>query len=199
MSPLTKISEIWRPVGLAAVVAGLGAIATLGLGALSGMGGSELVHLGLLLIPAVLITALAAVVAGRLLVAASVRQRLGAIALVGTTVGVVSLVVLDRLMVVSDGNIGQLATLAVYSLAAGGATAFAISRSSAQAIERLAQTAEARRTAELARQLQGADPDGSSSADARSAEHLGAIHKASHEFRHFSPRSKLSAVRETEV
>ena len=159
MSPLTKISEIWRPVGLAAVVAGLGAIATLGLGALSGMGGSELVHLGLLLIPAVLITALAAVVAGRLLVAASVRQRLGAIALVGTTVGVVSLVVLDRLMVVSDGNIGQLATLAVYSLAAGGATAFAISRSSARAIERLAQTAEKLADGELSSRVGRLDAD----------------------------------------
>ena len=159
MSPLTKIREIWRPVGLAAVVAGVGAIATLGLGALSGMGASELVHLGLLLIPAVLITALTAVVAGRLLVAASVRQRLGAIALVGTTVGVVSLVVLDRLMVVSDGNIGQLATLAVYSLAAGGATAFAISRSSARAIERLAQTAEKLADGELSSRVGRLDAD----------------------------------------
>ena len=67
------------------------------------------------------------------------------------------------------------------------------------AVAGLAQTAAARRTAELARQLQGADPEGPGSADARSAEHLEAIHKASHEFRHFSPPSKLSAVRETEV
>ncbi len=141
MSALQGIRHAWRPLGVAVLVAGAGAAATLALGAMSGMGGSELAHLGLLLLPAVLVTAITAIVAARLLIAASVRQRLLAIALVGTTVGVVNLAVLGRLMVVSDGD-AQLAILAVYSLAAGGATAFAISRSSTHAIERLAETAE---------------------------------------------------------
>ena len=136
-----QLHGAWRPLSLAAVVAGFGAVATLGLGAITGMDGSELIHLGLLLLPAVAVTALAATVASRLLATASVRQRMLAVALVGTTVGVVSLASLSRLMVVGNDD-AALAIIGVYSLAAGGAAAFAVSRSSARAIERLADTAD---------------------------------------------------------
>ncbi len=156
---MRAIRGAWRPLGVTALVAGAGAVATLALGAISGMGGSELVHLGLLLVPAVLLTALIAMVAGRLLIAASVRQRLLAIALVGTTVGILNLAALDRLMVVSDGDLAQLATLAVYSLAAGGATAFVISASTAGAIERLAETAERLASGELDSRVGRLDAD----------------------------------------
>ena len=141
MRVLVHIREAGRPLSVAALVAGAGALATVALGAVIGMTGSELVHLALLLLPAVLAASATAMVAGRILAAASIRQRMLAVALVGTTVGIANLAVLSRLMVVGDGD-GELAVIALFSLAAGGASAFAISRSSARAIERLAATAE---------------------------------------------------------
>lgn len=130
-----------RPVGLAAGVALCGALLTLAIAALAAMPGEEIGHLALFLLPAVALTGLAAALAAPLLARSSLRGRMLAVALAGTLAGLANLVVLAKLMFVSEHDAAQVAVLFVYSLAAGAGVALATARTSASAVERLAATA----------------------------------------------------------
>lgn len=131
----------WRPIALVAGVALAGGLGTLAVGAAVGMKASELVHLAVLLLPAILATVLSTAIARRLLARASVRQRSLAVALVGIVVGIANLAALERLMFVSSHDATQIAVLLAYSLGAGVGAALVLARASAAAIDRLAATA----------------------------------------------------------
>jgi signal transduction histidine kinase len=131
----------WRSAALATLVALAGAVGTLVTGAVAGMGGSELASLGLLLLPAIGATAVAAGLARPLLARASFRQRLVAVAIVGVVVGLANLGVLAALMFVSRHDAVLMAALLTYSIGAGIGAALAVSRSDAAGVRRLAGTA----------------------------------------------------------
>jgi signal transduction histidine kinase len=132
----------WRPVALAAAVAAVGAAGTIAVGALMGMGGAELAHLALLLLPAAAVTVVAAVLAGPLLRRASFRARLVAVALVAAVASLANLGALAALMFVDPHDAALMGVLLAYSLGAGVAAALVTSRSQASAVGRLARAAE---------------------------------------------------------
>jgi signal transduction histidine kinase len=132
----------WRPVALATAVAAVGAAGTIAVGALMGMGGAELAHLALLLLPAAAVTVVAAVLAGPLLRRASFRARLVAVALVAAVASLANLGALAALMFVDPHDAALMGTLLAYSLGAGVAAALVTSRSQASAVHRLARAAE---------------------------------------------------------
>jgi signal transduction histidine kinase len=131
----------WRPVLLAATAALVGAAGTLLTGLAAGMGGSEILHLALLMLPAAAVTVVTAVVARPLLGRASLRQRLVAIAAVAVVVSLANLGTLAGLMFISPHDALLMGTLLVYSAGSGIGAALAVSRSSAEALDRLAGTA----------------------------------------------------------
>ena len=130
----------WRPVALAAAVAAVGAAGTIAVGALAGMRGAELTHLGLLLLPAAVVTVVAAVLAGPLLARSSFRGRLVTVALVAAAASLANLGVLAALMFVDMHDAALMGSLLVYSLGAGVAAALVVSRAQSSAVERLART-----------------------------------------------------------
>jgi signal transduction histidine kinase len=130
----------WRPVAMATAVAGVGATGTIAVGALAGMGGAELIHLGLLLLPAAVVTVVAAVLAGPLLTRASFRQRLVTVAMVAAVASLSNLGVLAALMFVDPHDAALMGSLLVYSLGAGVAAALVISRAQSSAVDRLSRT-----------------------------------------------------------
>jgi signal transduction histidine kinase len=131
----------WRPLALAAAAAVAGAAGTMLAGLAAGMGGADVVHLALLMLPAVAVTVVSAAVARPLLGRASFRQRLVAIGVIGVAVSLVNLGVLSAMMFVSPHDALLMGTLLVYSAGAGIGAALAVSRSSAVAVDRLAATA----------------------------------------------------------
>jgi signal transduction histidine kinase len=131
----------WRPLALAAAVAVTGAIGTMLAGLAAGMGGADIAHLALLMLPAAAVTVVSAAVARPLLARASFRQRLVAIGVIGIAVSLANLGVLSALMFVSPHDALLMGTLVVYSAGAGIGAALAVSRSSALAVDRLATTA----------------------------------------------------------
>jgi hypothetical protein len=136
----------WRTIALAAAVALAGAAGTLLAGALVGMDPGELAHLAALIAPALLTTVVAIALARVLLVNASMRQGMAAIAVVGAVAAITNLVVLARQMTVDDQDATTLAILFLYSAAAGIGAALALARSHSRAVDRLA--AGARRLGE---------------------------------------------------
>src|SRR3989442_15652 len=106
-----------------------GALAGLPLGLALGVKTSELRHLGLLLLIALLATIGASVAAGRLLAHASVRWRLVAIAALAVLVSLVNLGVLTMLMSVSHHDATLVTVLLGYSSGAGVAVALALAQS----------------------------------------------------------------------
>jgi signal transduction histidine kinase len=130
----------WRPFALAVAVAAVGAAGSIAVGASVGMGGAELTHLGLLLLPAAVVTVVAAVLAGPLLARASFRQRLVAVALVAAVASLANLGVLAALMFVDPHDAALMGSLLVYSLGAGVAAALVVSRAQSSAVERLSRT-----------------------------------------------------------
>ena len=131
----------WRPILLAATAALVGAAGTLLTGLAAGMGGGEIGHLALLMLPAMGVTVVTAVVARPLLGRASLRQRLVAIAAVAVVVSLANLGALAGLMFISPHDALLMGTLLVYSAGSGIGAALAVSRSSADALDRLAGTA----------------------------------------------------------
>jgi signal transduction histidine kinase len=101
----------------------------------------ELVHVALLLLPALGATLAAVGLALPLLARATVRARLGAIAVTGALVALGNLFVLSRLMFVSSHDSQVLTIVIVYSLGAGIGAAVAMARGSEAAVARLASTA----------------------------------------------------------
>jgi signal transduction histidine kinase len=130
-----------RPLILAGAIALAGALASLGIGALAGLPGHELGHLALLLLPAVVLSAVTGALVAPLLMRSRLRSRLVALALVATLVGLANLAVIAWLMFLSAHEAAQVALLLVYSTAAGIGVALAAARSSLAAVDRLAATA----------------------------------------------------------
>jgi signal transduction histidine kinase len=118
-----------------------GALASLALGAALGVKGSELRHLGLLLLIALVATVGATVAARPLLTRASVRWRFVAIAALAVLVSLVNLGVLTLLMSVSHHDATLVAMLLVYSVGAGSAVAVALAKAWGRAVERLVERA----------------------------------------------------------
>jgi signal transduction histidine kinase len=132
----------FRPLVLVLAVSLVGAVGTLVVGSFMGMGGGELRHLGFLLIPGIIATIVATAAAGPLLSRSSVRVRLSVIAIVSAVIALANLVVLTRLMFVSDHDAGLLRILLLYSAGAGIGAALALARSSEAAVGRLVDAAE---------------------------------------------------------
>jgi signal transduction histidine kinase len=132
----------WRPLALSLATAAAGAAGSLTVGLAAGMNATELAHLGLLLLPAVGVTAVSALAARRLLARASFGQRLTAIALTASLVSLANLAVLAALMFVSGHDAALMAILLLYSVGAGAGAAIVLGRSSAAAVDRLARTAD---------------------------------------------------------
>jgi signal transduction histidine kinase len=127
------------PVLVMAGVVLAGALASLALGLALGVKASELRHLGLLLLIALLATVGTSVAAGRLLARASVRWRFVAVAALAVVVSLVNLGVLTMLMSVSHHDATVVAILLVYSSGAGIAVALALAKAWGTAVERLVQ------------------------------------------------------------
>ncbi len=133
----------WRALALIAVVAAAGAAGTIAVGAAIGMDGRELLDLAAYLAPALVITVIAMAIAGPLLSRASMRQRFGTVALVGTVVAMANLFVLAETMFVSRHDATLVGVLLVYSIGAGMGASLAVARTSVSALDRLASTARA--------------------------------------------------------
>jgi signal transduction histidine kinase len=132
----------WRQAALAVAVAAVGAAGTLVVGAALGMGGSEILRLAALLLPAALVTVAAAVAARHLLARASFTQALVAVAVIAAVAGLANLWALAELMFVSAHDAGLVAALLLYSVGAGVGSALVLARSSTRAVARLSRTAE---------------------------------------------------------
>jgi signal transduction histidine kinase len=133
----------WRPLLLLAALALIGGLGTLLVARAMGMGGSDLAHLAAYLAPAAAVTVAAVALAAPLLSRASIRQRFAVVAVVGTVVGLANLFAVTRAMSVSAHDAALLSALLLYSVAAGIGAGLAIARSSAAALERVADTAGA--------------------------------------------------------
>ena len=133
----------WRALALLAVVTVVGALGTFLVGALTGMGSSELWHLAAYVVPALVVTVAAMWVAGRLLARASLAQRFVAVGALGATVALANLWVLSQQMFVGEHDATLLGVLLLYSVGAGIGAAVVTARSSTAAIGRLTTTARA--------------------------------------------------------
>src|SRR5687768_11372778 len=105
-----------RPSLMVTGVVLTGVVASLGLGAALGVKGSELRHLALLLLIALIATVGATAVARPLLAHASIRWRFVAVAALAVLVSLVNLGVLTLLMSVSHHDATLVAILLVYSV-----------------------------------------------------------------------------------
>ena len=118
------------PLGIAAILATLGAIGTLALG-LGPLSDKEMEHLLLMLPIAVIATLAATALVLPTLRRASLRVRLVGIALFATAISLANLIALSALMLVSEHDAIQVAILFIYSAAAGSGAAIATARASA--------------------------------------------------------------------
>ena len=133
----------WRTLVLVVAVAAAGAVGTLVVAQIVGMHGSDLAHLMSLVVPAALVTIVAAFGAWWLLGRTSLRQRFVAVALTAAVAALANLVVLTSQMFVEGHDATLVIVLLVYATAAGLAAALVLARSSATAIQRLDETATA--------------------------------------------------------
>jgi signal transduction histidine kinase len=134
---------------LAAGVVLTGALASLLLGAALGVKGSELRHMGLLLLIALVATVTAAAAARPVLARASIRWRFVAIAALAVLVSLVNLGVLTLLMSVSHHDATLVAILLVYSVGAGVAAALALAKAWGTAVGRLVEGARSLASGDL--------------------------------------------------
>ena len=138
---MSRLSNRPGTAATAAAVTAAGALATLLVAALIGMPGDELGPLALSLVPALVLSVAAAAIAARLLGGASMRRRVLGVVALGSVVGLANLIVLASLMYLDSNDAGHLAVLLLYSAAAGGGVAFALTRTTMGAVERLDSTA----------------------------------------------------------
>jgi signal transduction histidine kinase len=134
-------TSAWRPIALAAAVATAGGAGTLTVGALLGMSAGEVAHLAGLLLPAALVTILAAAVARPLLARTTFSQGLLAVVLTAVLVSLANLGALAAVMSISSHDAALIGILLLYSAGAGTGAALAISRRQSAAVRRLAETA----------------------------------------------------------
>lgn len=133
------------PAAIAATLAAAGAALTL-IVATGPMDGTEVEHLALFLLPAIVLTAVLTALVAPALARAPVNLRFAGIAIFAALAGLANLAVLSLLMVVDEHDAGQIALLLIYSTAVGIGTALAAARASTEAVDRL--SGAARRLAE---------------------------------------------------
>ena len=133
----------WRTFALVVAVAAAGAAGTAVVAAALGMPQSDIVHLLWLILPAALVTVVAAFAAKPLLRRASLRQRFVAVALVAAAVALANVAVLTRQMFVSAHDATILAVLLLFALGAGVAAALVVARTASASLDRLDATARA--------------------------------------------------------
>jgi signal transduction histidine kinase len=137
------MSERARTAWWVTAVVAAGVAGSLLIGAFLGMGAADLRGVGWLIVTAGLLTAVAALVAQRLLRGASLRSRFVALPIVAVAVTAANLVVLYTRMAVSHHDTVVVLTLLCYSLAAGLAVAIVLARRSGRAVGALEETAQA--------------------------------------------------------
>jgi len=131
-----------RVLLLPAAVTTAGAVGAVGVAATIGMRTGAVEQLLGLLGPAILVSLAAAALTGRLLGAASLRQRFGVVGALACCFALVNLVVLSWAMFVNRHDAALLGALLVYSVAVGIAVALLLGRSTAAAVSRLERAAE---------------------------------------------------------
>jgi signal transduction histidine kinase len=107
------------------------------------MGSSDLAHLVAILIPAAIVTLVAAVAAPRLIRGTSVRWRLVAVAAVSASVALANLAVVGLQMSVSSHDATVVVVLLLYALGAGTAVALSLARPITQSVGQLENAAAA--------------------------------------------------------
>jgi signal transduction histidine kinase len=155
------MSRARAPIAVVACVVLAGALASLALGRALGVEWSELRHLGLLLVIALVATVAATVAARPLLARASARRRLVVIAALAVIVSLINLGVLTILMSVSDHDATLVAMLLVYSSGAGIGAALVLAKAWGTAVERLVDRARSLAAGDLDSRLGrlGAGPE----------------------------------------
>jgi len=130
-----------RTFVLVVVVAAAGVIGTLIVAAALGVGAGERSDLLVLLVPAGIVTIVAAVLARSVLGRASMRARFVGVALLAAVIAVANIGVLTLRMTVSEHDATLVTVLLLYSAAAGVAGALAVARASSSAVDRLDRAA----------------------------------------------------------
>jgi signal transduction histidine kinase len=131
----------WRQVALATAVVITGALGALGAALAAGMGGGDVAHLALVMLPAVGATIAFVAIARRALARTSFRVQVLAIGMLAVAAGLANLGILAGLMFVSVHDALVMGVLLVYSAGAGTGAALLLGRSSGTAVDRLAATA----------------------------------------------------------
>ncbi len=130
-----------RTIALVVTVAAAGVIGTLLVAAAMGVGAGERSDLLVLLVPAGIVTIVAAVLARSVLGRASMRARFVGVALLAAVIAIANLGVLTLRMTVSEHDATLVTVLLLYSAAAGVAGALAVARSSSSTVDRLDRAA----------------------------------------------------------
>ncbi|HWC70712.1 MAG TPA: HAMP domain-containing sensor histidine kinase [Actinomycetota bacterium] len=127
----------WTTIALVVGIAAAGVVGTLIVAAAMGVGVGERGDLLVLLVPAGVVTIVAAVLAKFLLARASMRQRFVGVALLAAVIAIANIGVLTLRMTVNEHDATLVTVLLVYSAAAGVAGALVVARSSSAAVSRL--------------------------------------------------------------
>ena len=130
-----------RTIALVVAVAAAGVIGTLLVAAAMGVGAGERSDLLVLLVPAGIVTIVAAVLARSVLGRASMWARFVGVALLAAVIAIANLGVLTLRMTVSEHDATLVTVLLLYSAAAGVAGALAVAHSSSSAVDRLDRAA----------------------------------------------------------
>jgi len=130
-----------RTLVLVVAVASAGVIGTLIVAAAMGVGAGERADLLVLLVPAGIVTIIAAVLARSILGRASMRARFVGVALLAAVIAIANIGVLTLRMTVSEHDATLVTVLLLYSAAAGVAGALAVARTSSSAVDRLGRAA----------------------------------------------------------
>ena len=130
-----------RTIVLVVAVAAAGVIGTLIVAAALGVGAGERSDLLVLLVPAGIVTIIAAVLARSVLGRASMRARFVGVALLAAVIAIANIGVLTLRMTVSEHDATLVTVLLLYSAAAGVAGALAVARTSSSAVDRLGRAA----------------------------------------------------------
>jgi signal transduction histidine kinase len=146
-----------RAIALVVVVAGAGALAGLGVGALMGMSFGDLAHLLVPLAGSTVVTVVTAVAANAALRTTSLRYRFLVVAILGAGVALANLAVMAKLMMVSERDLAIVMLLVVFAAGTAVALALVLASGSAKALDRLVEGAERIGDGELETQIGALD------------------------------------------
>ena len=124
------------------VVAGAGALAGLGVGALMGMSFGDLAHLLVPLAGSTVVTVATAVAANAALRTTSLRNRFLVVAILGAGVALANLAVMAKLMMVSEHDLAIVMLLVVFAAGTAVALALVLASGSTKAVDRLVEGAQ---------------------------------------------------------